>query len=58
MDNNLDQQDLDFEKINSRLADPEFANWYYHKIEDGDNKDFTITDFVDIVSNYDKSEYK
>ena len=28
-DNNLNQIDVDFEKINATLADPNFANWYY-----------------------------
>ena len=33
-DNNLNQNDLDFEKINATLADPSFANWYYHQVID------------------------
>ena len=33
-DNNLNQIDVDFEKINATLADPNFANWYYHQVTD------------------------
>ncbi|GAA3663033.1 hypothetical protein [Asaccharospora irregularis] len=58
MDNNLDQNNLDFEKMNAKLADSEFANWYYHKLEDNSEKDITITDFVNIVNNYESEEYK
>lgn len=58
MDNNLDQNNLDFEKMNAKLADSEFANWYYHKLEGNSEKDITITDFVNIVNNYESEEYK
>ena len=53
-DNNLNQNNLDFEKMNATLADPNFANWYYHQVIDNanDNKDFNIEEFVKIINNY------
>ena len=37
-DSNLNNKDLDFEKMNATLADPNFANWYYHQIIDNANE--------------------
>ena len=53
-DNNLNQIDVDFEKINATLADPNFANWYYHQVTDNvdGNEEFNIENFVNIIKNY------
>ena len=54
-DNNLNQNDLDFEKINATLADPSFANWYYHQVIDNvdcNNINFNVENFVKIINNY------
>ena len=53
-DNNLNQIDVDFEKINATLADPNFANWYYHQVTDNvdANEEFNIENFVNIIKNY------
>ena len=53
-DNNLNQNDLDFEKMNATLADPNFANRYYHQVIDNayDNTEFNIENFVKIINNY------
>ena len=53
-DNNLNQIDVDFEKINATLADPNFANWYYHQVTDNVdcNEEFNIENFVNIINNY------
>ncbi len=54
IENNLKQNDLDFEKINATLADPNFANWYYHQAiyNADDNTEFNIENFVKIINNY------
>lgn len=53
-DNNLNQNDLDFEKMNATLANPNFANWYYHQVMDNvdGNEDFNIENFVKIINDY------
>jgi len=53
-DSNLNNKDLDFEKMNATLADPNFANWYYHQIIDNanENMEFSIEDFVKTINNY------
>ena len=53
-DNNLNQIDVDFEKINATLAEPNFANWYYHQVTDNvdGNEEFNIENFVNIINNY------
>ena len=53
-DNNLNQIDVDFEKINATLADPNFANQYYHQVTDNvdGNEEFNIENFVNIINNY------
>lgn len=54
--NKLNQGNLDFEKINATLANPEFANWYYSKFTNGINNNVTIEDFVQIVQEYNTSK--
>lgn len=53
-DNNLNQNDLDFEKMNATLADQNFANWYYHQVIDNadNNVEFSIENFVKIINDY------
>lgn len=53
-DSNLNKGDLDFEKMNAILANPDFANWYYHQIIDNanGNMEFSIEDFVQTINNY------
>ena len=44
-------RDLDYEKLNELLADPEFANWYYSNFsQDSDN--IGINEFVNILNDY------
>jgi len=53
-DINLNQDGLDFEKMNATLADPNFANWYYHQVIDNpnENMEFSIENFVQTINNY------
>lgn len=51
---NLNQNNLDFEKINATLANPDFANWYYNQVinDANENVDFSIEDFIQKINNY------
>lgn len=51
---NLNQNNLDFEKINATLANPDFANWYYNQVinDTNENVDFSIEDFIQKINNY------
>ena len=53
-DSNLNQDNLDFEKMNATLADPNFANWYYHQIigRTDNNMEFSIESFVRTINDY------
>ncbi|MGL6106807.1 hypothetical protein [Romboutsia sp.] len=51
-ENKLNQENLDFEKMNATLANPEFANWYYSQMVNGVNNNISIEDFVQIVQKY------
>lgn len=54
-ESNMNQNNLDFEKMNETLANPEFANWYYsnyNKIMDKTYTNMTMQDFVQIVNDY------
>lgn len=58
-DNNMNiYNDLNFEKLNETLANPEFANWYYNKITNDENLNVNIGMFVNIVKKYSEGEYK
>lgn len=51
----FNQNELNFEKMNETLANPEFANWYYNEMQNKDNhENFTITDFFHLVNDYSK----
>lgn len=56
---NDNYKDMDFEKINSLLADPEFANWYYNKMSSQQEIDNTnIDQFVKIIQEYSQSKFE
>ena len=51
------QNELDFEKMNATLANPEFANWYYNQMNSkSDNTNPTIDDFIKIVKDYSEQQ--
>ena len=50
--NNFNQGDLDFEKMNATLADPEFANWYYNEMINKLDSNLTMDEFVNIIQDY------
>ncbi len=49
---------LDFEKLNETLANPEFANWYYHKIIDNSQEDTSLEGFIKTIQDYSNNEFK
>lgn len=55
-ESNMNQNNLDFEKMNETLANPEFANWYYNKMMDKTYTDMTMQDFVQIVNDYTENQ--
>lgn len=56
--NNFNQENLDFEKMNETLANPEFANWYYHQMVDNECNNIKIEDFVKIIQEYNQNKFK
>jgi hypothetical protein len=50
--NNFNQGNLDFEKMNATLANPEFANWYYNEMINKSDLNLTMDAFVNIVNDY------
>lgn len=50
-ENNYNKKDIDFEKLNSTLANPDFANWYYNECMVKDNV-ISIDEFVNIINTY------
>ena len=48
---NQDFRDLDYEKLNALLADPEFAHWYYNRFS-GSSSNIDINEFVNILNDY------
>ncbi|MBC5996935.1 hypothetical protein EAI30_08040 [Romboutsia ilealis] len=55
-DDKRNKNELDFEQLNSLLANPDFASWYYEKMSDKTNEDVSISDFVDILTNYSNNQ--
>ena len=55
-DDKRNKNELDFEQLNSLLATPDFASWYYEKMSDKTNEDVSISDFVDILTNYSNNQ--
>jgi hypothetical protein len=51
-ENNFNQGNLDFEKMNATLADPEFANWYYNEMINKLDSNLTMDEFINIVKDY------
>lgn len=52
------QSELDYEQLNALLANSEFANWYFEKMNDNSNEHVSITDFVDILTSYSNNQLK
>ena len=52
---NINQNGLDFEKMNATLANPEFANWYYNQMLNSEKTTMTMQDFVQIVNEFDEN---
>ena len=55
-DDKHNQYELDYEQLNSLLANPEFASWYFEKMSDKTNEDVSISDFVDILTKYSNNQ--
>lgn len=51
-DNKHDFNNLDYEQLNSLLANPDFANWYYQRMFNKSNNEVSIEDFVGILQEY------
>lgn len=51
-ENKLNQYNLDYEKLNETLANPEFANWYYNQMISGVDNNISIEEFVQIVQKH------
>ena len=56
LEGNIEELNLDFEKMNETLSNPEFANWYYNKMMDKTYTDMTMQDFVKIVNDYTENQ--
>ncbi len=50
----INKHNVNFEKMNATLANPEFANWYYNQIDDSD-KEFNIDEFIKILNDYNEN---
>lgn len=55
---NENKHDLDYEQLNSLLANQEFASWYYEKMSNKSKEDVSINDFVDILNDYSNNQFK
>ena len=53
-ENKVNENNLNFEKLNATLANPDFANWYYNQISNNsqDNMEFNIDNFIQIINDY------
>lgn len=56
--NNLNQGNLDFEQMNATLANPDFANWYYHQMLDKEDNNMSIDEFIKIVQEYNQNRFE
>ena len=56
--NEVENNTLDFEKMNATLANPEFANWYYNQMMNKNDSNVTIDDFVQVVKDYTQNHYE
>ena len=57
-ENNFNTTNLDFEKMNETLANPEFANWYYHEVLDNNRNDMNLENFIKLVQEHTDSQFK
>ncbi|QJA08787.1 hypothetical protein HF520_07435 [Romboutsia sp. CE17] len=57
-DNKQNYTGLDYEQLNSLLANQEFASWYYEKMSNKSNDEVSINDFVDILKNYSNNQFE
>lgn len=53
-ENKVNENNLDFEKLNATLANPDFANWYYNKVSNNsqENMEFSIDNFIQTINDY------
>lgn len=51
-ENEFTQGNLDFEKMNATLSNPEFANWYYNKMLKKTDINLTMDEFVNMINTY------
>lgn len=53
-ENKANENNLNFEKLNATLANPDFANWYYNQVINNsqDNMEFSIDNFIQIINDY------
>ena len=53
-ENKANENNLNFEKLNATLANPDFANWYYNKVSNNsqENMEFSIDNFIQIINDY------
>ena len=53
-ENKVNENNLNFEKLNATLANPDFANWYYNKVSNNSQEDmeFNIDNFIQIINDY------
>ncbi|MGL4910972.1 MAG: hypothetical protein ACRC3Y_00940 [Romboutsia sp.] len=55
-ENKFTQGNLDFEKMNATLANPDFANWYYNEMLNKSDVNLTMDEFVNIVNTYNSTK--
>ena len=53
-ENKANENNLNFEKLNATLANPNFANWYYNKVSNNSQEDmeFNIDNFIQTINDY------
>ena len=53
-ENKANENNLNFEKLNATLSNPDFANWYYNKVSNNSQEDieFSIDKFIQIINDY------
>ena len=53
-ENKVNENNLNFEKLNATLANPDFANWYYNKVSNNsqENMEFSIDNFIQTINDY------
>lgn len=51
-------KEINYTQLNSLLADPQFANWYYEKMSNKSSEEVSINDFVDILQSYNDEQFE